>query len=63
VQTQIEAAPTAMCAFQGKLLVGMGPVLRIYAMGKKKLLRKCENKVRPPSPRPTTTRTLHRKTV
>jgi hypothetical protein len=52
-----------MCAFQGKLLVGMGPVLRIYAMGKKKLLRKCENKVRPPSPRPTTTRTLHRKTV
>jgi splicing factor 3B subunit 3 len=30
--------------FTGRLLVGVGKVLRIYDMGKKKLLRKCENK-------------------
>ncbi len=28
----------------GRLLVGVGKVLRIYDMGKKKILRKCENK-------------------
>ena len=33
-----------MCAFQGRVLIGMGNLLRIYDMGKKKLLRKCENK-------------------
>eukprot|EP00850_Spirogloea_muscicola_P004391 SM000019S04935 [mRNA] locus=s19:136527:142578:+ [translate_table: standard] len=36
--------PTALRAFQGRLLVGLGPVLRIYDLGKRKLLRKCENK-------------------
>ena len=45
-QTPIEEQPTALCAFQGKLLVAMGHVLRIYDLGKKKLLRKCDNKVR-----------------
>lgn len=29
---------------QGRLLVGVGRALRIYDMGKKQLLRKCENK-------------------
>lgn len=33
-----------MCPFQGRLLVGVGNVLRMYELGKKKLLRKCENK-------------------
>ena len=34
-----------MISFQGRLLVGVGRFLRVYDMGKKKLLRKCENKV------------------
>ena len=36
----------ALCQFQGRLLVGMGKILRIYDIGKRKMLRKCENKVR-----------------
>jgi len=43
-KTPTEAIPSALCAFQGRLLVGCGKILRIYDMGKKKLLRKCENK-------------------
>jgi len=34
----------ALCPFKGRLLVGVGNRLRIYDLGKKKLLRKCENK-------------------
>ena len=34
-----------MCAFQGKLLVGVGAILRLYDVGKKQLLRKCESRV------------------
>ena len=45
-QTDVEDIPGAMIAFQGRLLVGIGKALRIYDLGKKKLLRKCENKVR-----------------
>lgn len=45
LQTPLDDIPYALCAFQGRLLVGMGKSLRIYDMGKKKLLRKCENKV------------------
>jgi splicing factor 3B subunit 3 len=37
----------AVCAFQDKLLVGVGKSLRLYEMGKKKLLRKSENKTFP----------------
>ena len=37
--------PAAICPFQGRVLIGVGRLLRIYDMGKKKLLRKCENKV------------------
>ncbi|TPX70379.1 hypothetical protein SpCBS45565_g01800 [Spizellomyces sp. 'palustris'] len=43
-KTPIDDVPYALCAFQGRLLVGMGKILRIYDLGKKKLLRKCENK-------------------
>lgn len=43
-KTPIDGVPTALCQFQGRLLVGIGQILRIYDLGKKKLLRKCENK-------------------
>jgi splicing factor 3B subunit 3 len=43
--TEVDGIPQALCSFQGKILVGMGTVLRIYDIGKKKLLRKCESKV------------------
>eukprot|EP01087_Luapelamoeba_hula_P013056 TRINITY_DN3708_c0_g1_i1.p1 TRINITY_DN3708_c0_g1~~TRINITY_DN3708_c0_g1_i1.p1 ORF type:complete len:1235 (+),score=206.04 TRINITY_DN3708_c0_g1_i1:98-3802(+) len=39
-----EGLPGALCQFQGRLLVGVGKTLRIYDLGKKRLLRKCENK-------------------
>ena len=42
--TSIEEVSHAICPFQGKVLVGVGKLLRIYDLGKKKLLRKCENK-------------------
>jgi len=41
----VEDLPAAITPFQGRLLVGVGRYLRIYDCGKKKLLRKCENKV------------------
>jgi splicing factor 3B subunit 3 len=37
--------PMALMAFQGRLVAGVGKGLRLYDMGKKKLLRKVENKV------------------
>ena len=43
-RTEIDEVPGALCQFQGRLLAGVGRVLRIYDLGKKKLLRKCENK-------------------
>ncbi|OXA64014.1 splicing factor 3B subunit 3 isoform X1 [Folsomia candida] len=43
-KTSIEDIPVVLHPFQGKLLVGMGKTLRMYDYGKKKLLRKCENK-------------------
>ena len=45
-QTPVEDVPLAIAPFQGRVLVGVGKLLRIYDLGKKKLLRKCENKVR-----------------
>ncbi|ORY51005.1 hypothetical protein BCR33DRAFT_676481 [Rhizoclosmatium globosum] len=45
--TPLEDIPNALCAFQGRMLVGMGKVLRIYDIGKKKFLRKCEAKIFP----------------
>jgi splicing factor 3B subunit 3 len=43
-KTEVEEAPLAICEFNGKLLAGVGKSLRLYELGKKKLLRKCENK-------------------
>jgi splicing factor 3B subunit 3 len=46
-QTEVEDVPLSMCEFQGKLLAGVGKSLRLYELGKRKLLRKCENKLFP----------------
>lgn len=43
-RTEVEDVPNALCGFQGRLLAGVGKVVRVYDLGKKKLLRKCENK-------------------
>jgi splicing factor 3B subunit 3 len=43
-KTPVEDLPLALSAFQGRLLVGVGRTLRLYDMGKKRLLRKCELK-------------------
>ncbi|KAI8577471.1 hypothetical protein K450DRAFT_251826 [Umbelopsis ramanniana AG] len=43
-KTAVEDVPTALLGFQGRLLAGVGKALRIYDVGKKKLLRKCETK-------------------
>ncbi|CAI8601581.1 unnamed protein product [Vicia faba] len=46
-KTQVEGVPLALSQFQGRLLAGIGPVLRLYDLGKRRLLRKCENKLFP----------------
>lgn len=46
-KTPVDGVPLGLCQFQGRLLVGIGQVLRIYDLGKRKLLRKCENKLFP----------------
>lgn len=43
-KTPVDGIPRAMQAFQGRLLAGVGNILRLYDVGKKKLLRKCENR-------------------
>ncbi|KAI5479642.1 splicing factor 3B subunit 3 [Pseudohyphozyma bogoriensis] len=43
-KTETDDVPTALLAFQGRLVAGVGKALRIYDIGKKKLLRKVENK-------------------
>ncbi|ORY72192.1 splicing factor 3b, subunit 3, 130kDa, isoform CRA_b [Leucosporidium creatinivorum] len=43
-KTETDDVPTALLAFQGRLVAGVGKALRIYDLGKKKLLRKAENK-------------------
>ncbi|KAI8373001.1 CPSF A subunit region-domain-containing protein [Radiomyces spectabilis] len=43
-KTPVEDVPTALLGFQGRLLAGIGKALRIYDIGRKKMLRKCENK-------------------
>lgn len=40
--TDVGGVPRAMVAFKGRLLVGVGGALRLYDLGKKRLLRKCE---------------------
>ena len=44
-KTAVEDMPGSIVPFQGRVLAGVGKYLRIYELGKKKLLRKCENKV------------------
>ncbi|KAG5533303.1 hypothetical protein RHGRI_027481 [Rhododendron griersonianum] len=46
-KTQVDGVPLALCQFQGRLLAGIGSVLRLYDLGKRRLLRKCENKMFP----------------
>ncbi|KAK9127165.1 hypothetical protein Syun_015962 [Stephania yunnanensis] len=48
-KTQVDGVPLALCQFQGRLLAGIGQVLRLYDLGKRRLLRKCENKLFPNS--------------
>ena len=43
--TEVEQIPSCMIAFDGRLLVGIGSILRLYDVGKKKLLRKCETRI------------------
>lgn len=45
-KTPVEDVPYALTSFQGRLLVGIGKTLRIYDVGRKKMLRKCESKVK-----------------
>lgn len=45
VQTETDDVPLSLLAFQGRLVAGVGKALRLYDIGKKKLLRKVENKV------------------
>ncbi|KAF4748606.1 Splicing factor 3B subunit 3 [Perkinsus olseni] len=53
--TPLEGVPSAMYPFEGRLLVALrgsptvAPVLRIYELGKKRLLKKCEYKFLPES--------------
>ena len=42
--TPVEEVPQAICGFQGRVLVSVGRLLRVYEMGRRKLLKKCENK-------------------
>jgi len=50
-KTPVEGMPRALQYFQGRVLVGIsltqGASLRMYDLGKKKLLRKCENRAFP----------------
>ena len=41
-KTQVEDVPKAIAPFSGRVLAGVGNRLRLYDMGKSKLLRKCE---------------------
>jgi splicing factor 3B subunit 3 len=43
-KTPLDGVPGAMCGFKGRLLLGCGNALRLYDFGKKKLLRKVENR-------------------
>eukprot|EP01083_Nonionella_stella_P209962 760584_1 len=43
-KTEVHDIPLALAAYKGKLLAGIGTILRLYDIGKKRLLRKCENK-------------------
>jgi splicing factor 3B subunit 3 len=44
-KTKTEEPPQALLAFQGKLLVGIGRILRMYDLGMKQMLRKAQAEV------------------
>lgn len=44
-KTKVEEPPLALIGFQGRLVAGVGPFLRIYDLGMKQLLRKCQSPV------------------
>lgn len=46
-KTKVEEPPLAICPFQGRMLVGIGTILRIYDLGMKQLLRKAQAEVVP----------------
>ena len=46
-KTKVEEPPLALLGFQGRLLAGVGHDLRIYDLGLKQLLRKCQAQVVP----------------
>ncbi|KAJ5416211.1 hypothetical protein N7465_004906 [Penicillium sp. CMV-2018d] len=46
-KTQVDEPPLALLGFQGRLLAGIGPILRVYDLGMKQLLRKCQAPVVP----------------
>ncbi|ELP93938.1 CPSF A subunit region protein, putative, partial [Entamoeba invadens IP1] len=41
-KTPVESVCRALCAFEGKLLAGIGTTLRMYDLGKQILIRRCE---------------------
>ena len=48
-KTEVEDIPTALAGFNGHLLAGVGNVLRLYKLGKKRFLKKSENRVGEPA--------------
>lgn len=46
-KTKVEEPPTALLAFQGRLLAGVGKTLRIYDLGLRQMLRKSQADVAP----------------
>ena len=46
-KTKVEEPPLALMGFQGRLLAGIGTDLRIYDLGMKQLLRKCQAQIVP----------------
>ncbi|RDW65780.1 DDB1/RSE1 family protein [Aspergillus mulundensis] len=46
-KTKVEEPPLALLGFQGRLVAGVGSLLRIYDLGMKQLLRKCQAAVVP----------------
>jgi len=46
-KTPVDNIPGALAQYNGRLLVGVGNILRIYDLGKRKILRKCETKKLP----------------
>ena len=46
-KTKVEGPPLTLLGFQGRLLAGIGNTLRIYDLGMRQLLRKCQAEVVP----------------